>query len=461
MAELTIPVHPDHIKTLQNHPDLLEELGKCATDFRFFLNYWRFKDQEHGEIKTLGHELWGGQETFCTAVVTHNKLYALKARKLGFTTIETAYDAWCGRFRDTNGRVHLFSRREDAAQGILRAVKFGMQRLPEWMRLPVVTNTAGIYALRGHEDDLRQWYAYPADQDTAVEDSCNHAHVDEWARMTNPQRVWQAIEPTMAGSCHLITTGLGPGNYSSTFWLMSMAGDTVFEPVFIPALERPDRDEAWYAQKKRGTDALALAHEYPMKWEDALSSGAEFVFTAQELDVATQDAKGPQEPQRGRRYIKSWDIGRHRDACVGIVLDVTDPIVDVVAYHRLREVSYPMIQWQIEQTHHKYPGGITVIEDNAAGEAVRENLNLNEREVLGFSTNGKSKPMILTNLKRGYQHQTLRFDKHAWPQLLKEQQQYQIEDEGLIQDSVMALAIGYNQAHAMPTRGHVHELQTW
>jgi hypothetical protein len=35
--------------------------------------------------------------------------------------------------------------------------------------------------------------------------------------------------------------------------------------------------------------------------------------------------------------------------------------------------------------HHAYPG-ITVVEDNAAGEAVRENLNLPEHQVLGFTT---------------------------------------------------------------------------
>ena len=139
-----------------------------------------------------------------------NWVYFLKARKLGETTIACAYDAWVMRFRDANARVHLFSRRDDAAMELLAAVRVGLERVPTWLQLPVMRATSSVYELSAGKDDRRLAKAYPADRETAVESSCTHGHVDEWARMGNPRKVWQAIEPTMAGSCHIVTTGLGP-----------------------------------------------------------------------------------------------------------------------------------------------------------------------------------------------------------------------------------------------------------
>jgi hypothetical protein len=173
---------------VQDDPDDLDLLLRAAGDFRAFLELWQFTDQEQGEIRVLGEVLWPAQEEFVrvTAVPEAQDeqtgaswLYVLKARKLGETTIACAYDAWVLRFRDRNARVHLFSRREDAARELLQAVKFGLERLPRWLQLPVVRSTASLYELRAGPDDRRLAKAYPADKETAVESSCTHAHVDE------------------------------------------------------------------------------------------------------------------------------------------------------------------------------------------------------------------------------------------------------------------------------------------
>jgi hypothetical protein len=442
------PVGWKHALATSGTPDdLVEELGRCATSFRHFLKYWRFTNQDTGEVQTLGEVLWPAQEEFVRVAESENWVFFLKARQLGETTIECAFDGWVTRFGPQNARVHLFHKRELEAIGLLERVKFGLENLPEFMRLPVQRETLTDYQIGNDEQDTRTVKAYPADNDTARGETCNHAHVDEWAFMSNPGRVWQSIEEACAGTVHFVTTEIGPATYTATFWRSCLAGDQIdrkgrpIYPCFIGALARPDRTPEWLAQKLAAApDKAAVMRELPMRWEDAQVAGGSNVFTTAEIDEAAVDARGLMPPAEGRKYLKSVDVGRHKDAAVIIVLDVTDPVFDVVHYRRLREKTYPMLGREIEEVHGLYPGP-TVIEDNAAGEAVREHLNIREREVHGFKTTAPSKARILQETKALLQAACLKWDPLACPQLDVEMRGYAIPDENVVQDSVMTLAI--------------------
>jgi hypothetical protein len=386
-----------------------------------------------------------------------NWVYFLKARKLGETTIACAYDAYVMRFRDTNARVHLFSRGLDASRELLGTVRFGLDGLPTWLQLPVTRKTMTEHELGAGLDDRRLAKAYPANLETATEASCTHGHVDEWARMINPRKVWQAIEPSMAGSCHIVTTGLGPVNYASGYWRRCLTGDARHRPCFIGALARPDRNDAWLTAQRQGMDEQEFRQEYPTTWQDALFGGGQFVFQSRDIDAASVETHGFGPAREGRKYVKAWDIGRHDDAAVGLVLDVTEDVHDVVAYTRLRNTRYPEIQHAIETMHRAYPG-ITVIEDNAAGQAVRENLDLPTHQVIGFTTSKSSKARIIQQLKIATQGWVIKWDADACPQLDVEMRGYQTPDDHLVQDSVMALAIALEtapQAHRVGRIGPI------
>jgi hypothetical protein len=218
-----------------------------------------------------------------------------------------------------------------------------------WLQLPATRSTADIYELGAGRDDKQLAKAYPADKETAVENSCTHGHVDEWARMGNPRKVWQAIEPTMAGSCHIVTTGLGPTNHTSIYWRRCLAGDAPHHPCFIGALARPDRTTAWLRAKRQG-------------------------------------------------------MGR-----------------------------------EIEAMHRAWP-------DNAAGEDVRENLDLPEHQVIGFTTNASSRARIIQKLRIAIQRWLIQWDSDLHPQLDAEMRGYQLPDDNVVQDSVIALAIALEHA---------------
>ncbi len=134
--------------------------------------------------------------------------------------------------------------------------------------------------------------------------------------------------------------------------------------------------------------------------------------------------------------------------------------MDVVHYVRYRGIPYPELQRRIEMTHETYPG-LTAIEKNSAGEAVMENLNLPEHEVVGFVTSGPSKARILAGLVVAFQKQILKYSPDAWPQLDAELRGYQIPDDQIVQDSVMSIAIAYDYVSSSHLKGRVRRIVTW
>lgn len=464
MAEVAVAVAATAWPEVQADPEKLKILRECAdpvNGFRRFLDFWWFLDQESGTPRKLGEVLWEGQEEVIKVLRDNEWVYELKGRKLGFTTLAIAEDAWVLRFRRPNERVHLFSRREDAAHELLSGVKYGLTRLPDWMKLPADTWKADEIALIGGPDDIRRAKAYPADEETAVEATCTHGHVDEWARMRNPRKVWQAIEPSMAGTCRIITTGLGPANYASTYWVKTLQKDTRFFPLFVDATKRQGRSREWVIKKRKELPEQDARQEYPLEWKDSLFAGAEMPLAGEKLTACGSSGGGLRDAEDGVEYVKAWDIGRHKDAAVGTVWEPTDEGLDLVHYRRLRRNTYPQIQVNIEEVHGLYPG-ITVIEDNAAGEAVRENLDIPERELVGHKTTGVSKPRMIKKLEVAISNEDIHWlrDEGEVEQLHVEMETYQIPDTNVVQDSVMstAIALDYYTKPKKRKRGRIRKV---
>ena len=88
---------------------------------------------------------------------------------------------------------------------------------------------------------------------------------------------------------------------------------------------------------------------------------------------------------------------------------------------------------------HQPTPATTAIEDNAAGEAVRENLNLPPHQLIGFTHHRKaSKARIIANYSRSRIQQLVApsWDAEACPELDAEMRGYQLPDDNVVQDSV-------------------------
>ncbi len=278
------------------------ELAACRASFRHFLRHWRFINRESGEVLNFEH-LWEGQDRIVAAMEKHRQIILLKAGKLGASELECAYDGWMLRFGPPNTRVHLFSMDGRSAKNMMRVVRFGMARLPDWMQFPIMGRTPGgdtteqsMY--RGGPDDIRMVVSYPPTQNAAIDQTAIHSHVDELARMPWPENTWAAVASCIApgGSMHIVSRGQGADNYMTTLWEQAGSGLSpivqVFEawdarprypsrPDLIERVERGELDAkaAWYAETEATMPTLSQLYYFaPRSPEEALAGGAEDAY---------------------------------------------------------------------------------------------------------------------------------------------------------------------------------------
>lgn len=156
---------------------------------------------------------WPKQEDLIRALELYHWVLGVKSRKVGFTTIGVGFGNWIQTFT-ANSRCHYISRRDAAAKDLLDRHKFSYKRLPPYMRLPIAKDNDHIFTIIGPAGDERTVEAYPATEDTAIEQTADYTLLDEFASVREPlaSKLWGGIEPTIApnGYCLMISRGKGP-----------------------------------------------------------------------------------------------------------------------------------------------------------------------------------------------------------------------------------------------------------
>jgi hypothetical protein len=474
--------------TALQDPEELQVLTTICTApeseaFRAFLRLWRYRSQERKDVLVLGDDLWPAQEQLIDSILSNPHLMILKSRKLGLSTVCIAYCGFALRFRGRNERVHLFSRTERSALDLFAAVKFGLDNLPRWMQLPTERVTLKLLTYDAGADDRRELVSYPTSDATAVEAQASHSMVDEAADIPRWNVVFSGLEPTLAdGTSHIIFTGAGPANPTSEHYKRAQAGDTLHQALFLDALQRPDRDAEWLANKRKQMLASQFKCEYPMTVEEALSGSSDLVFDAEDIDRAHEPRlpRGVYYCQRHPltwrtfkpndrcpkcrsyaheiRTVIGWDIGgsgKDADASVGTCLDISGPIVILVEQRRFQGIPYAQLGLEIEQLANDYPRAPVAIEMSGIGAAVRGNLNVADNRIVEFWTTVRSKARIIGNIAVALQNGEIKYDQTECPNLRTELLGYMSDDEYCVTDCVMSLAVALDQAGSIPPLGRV------
>jgi hypothetical protein len=447
---------------LENLPLVVRLASPDAREsFGAWLEVWTFIDEE-GRTRTLAESLWQGQRRFLEVLLGEGHVLSIKSRKVGLSTLVCAHAAWTARIRDRNASVHLLSYREDAARELLRNLRRGFEGLPLFLRLPVTRETSTVVSYAAGASDTRTLKVFPATPNAAIESTCSHLVLDEWAHSFDPEAVWAALEPTLAprASSALITTARSPDDFVHDYYLRSERGETRHRPVFVSALERPGRSLAWREEKLRQEGKLQTLRNYPLTAEEAFAHASEPYFPSELLEAAQQDALPRSPARQGDRYLKAWDIGR-KDASVCVVLRAPAKdevqVLQVVGYQRLVGEDYPAIQRAIESMHYQYPGP-TVIEANSIGMPLMQNLGLPKDQLIEHTTTHDSKQAMLTEIEFHLQQQTLKIHRD-FQQLLAELADYRLPDRSITQDSVVALGLAVanaQHAHALAGGGRIN-----
>lgn len=271
----------------------------------------------------------------------------------------------------------------------------------------------------------------PASRDTGRGFDADRIYVDEAAFQLWAEEVYGSITPAIArgGRLTMVSTPKGRRNLFFRIWAGLEGGN--WKRHLIPWQACPLYDEDWERRERPRYSAQQWAQEFGC---DFVESGLTR-FRAGDIEAAHDGATGFAEPQRAHRYLTAWDIGRHHDATVGITLDVSQEPYQVVRYERHTGLPYPRIQTLIGATH-RWHKGRTVMDSTGAGDPVKENLDV---PAGGFVFTARSKEQALEALAMLLEQHRLKFPYIR--ELEEELLGYEDDDNDLIQDSVMALAI--------------------
>lgn len=291
MTSFTLPSFSQGIANLR--PKVVydwkyEKRAEALQSFVSFLPYWWFINREDPThpLRFEARTMWRGQTELSELFDEEPWVFALKAGKLGFTQLETAFDAYRG-LKLSNSRVHLFSMNQVSSKSLLGYVRYGLERLPDWFEVRIRADLAGgdtteqlIVTVGPDVSDKRTWVSYAAGDNVSIDQTCIHAHVDELARMTHPEATWSAVQSTVSpidGTCHIVTRGQGESDFLENLWDAASPGEAgslvgrahgvrtgKLVGYFAPFDYRGDRNELW-----RETEAATMTPQQLAWWAPA------------------------------------------------------------------------------------------------------------------------------------------------------------------------------------------------
>lgn len=420
------------------------EWRRCKTDPAYVAEkYWHIRHPERGSILL---EMRVAQRETLEAWLNERQTITLKARQIGFSTL-AAFTMWWITFFHDNRPVYALSKTEREAQKLLDKVKYGMDRLPEWMidRGPQVLQRT---MQKINFDNGSTIECLPA-TDPARGESAYMIFVDEWAHFEDAERAWAAIEPAtdVGGRVHAISSANGVGNLFHKMVVGAMTRTNNFKFIFYSWRAVPERNDAWYETKRRNMLEWQLNQEYPSDVNSAFVRSGRPLFDLEILDkspielpdigrlrpVSVRTAEFVLEndgalaiwklPEATHSYVIGADVAEgmeHGDFSVAQVLDVSNGrLVAKWRGHIDPDLFGSDILWNLA---YFYNNAFVGIETNNHGLTTNVALknkgysnlyyrhSYDERTArrtkkLGWLTTAKSKPLMIDELIR-----SLRFD---------------------------------------------------
>ena len=360
----------------------------------------------------------------------------LKARQVGISltvALEALYNSlhrapWLGLF---------ISRNQDLAQQLIAYCQYalgGLQQVPD-----LLTESRSELGFANGSRIL----ALPANPAAGRGFPASALYLDEFAWCQYAQQIYDGASAAVApgGQVTVLSTPNGRNNLFFRLWEGLEGGAWARHRVHWADCPRYTDDPTWEATKRAELTREAFAQEYDC---DFVTSGAA-VFAPDDLTRAKQDWNP--DPRGCEQFVTAWDIGRRQDWTVGITWGRRGEVWHEVAFWRDR-VPYPVVEAVIDARTALY--GPPYIESNGVGDPVIENLTT---AALPFTTTARTKLQAVQALQLLLQHGHL---KYGSPELDRELALYEWADEALVQDCVMAAAIGALQIVTAPGPSNIY-----
>lgn len=142
----------------------------------------------------------------------------------------------------------------------------------------------------------------------------------------------------------------------------------------------------------------------------------------------------------GNRFVHGWDLADKSDWTVGTTWDTTFKPKRMVEFERFHRQGWSHVYDRIRARHAKYGNSSTWVDSTGVGDVVLEELGDIGAQGVRFTRNVKDE--LLANVQSLLSLREIEFP--AIIEFLEEMRFYEREDDGLITDCVMSLAVAAN-----------------
>jgi hypothetical protein len=287
-----------------NNDEKLEELTKCADDFRYFAeNYVWITHPKRGLVL---FELYGYQLRCIEDYDNHKHNIIRKFRQGGLTTLTVIWAMWRCIFKNDQ-KIMVLSKSDREAKAAGKIVTNVMKYMPEWMKPDVELDNQHEKVFRDTNGSIEFWTC-----EAARSKSLTYLIIDEAAFIKNMDEHWKSMYPTLAtgGSCIVISTVHGLGNWYEEWFHAAEQGKNMFHVIDIEYTENPEYNNAdWVKEMRANLGARGWRQEV---LGDFLGSGETYVEGECIARLARQVGRTPPI----KKLFPEWendDSGTHEE----------------------------------------------------------------------------------------------------------------------------------------------------
>ena len=454
-----------------NRQKQVAEIIKCGKQPVYFFN--TYVKIQHSVKGLIPFNTYPFQDKCVNSFIDNRFNIVLKSRQQGMSTLVASYAVWMAIFQKEKN-ILIIATKLSVAQNFITKVKSMIKSLPKWLMLPEIkaNNKQQIYFNNGS-----QIKAIPTSEDAGRSESLSLLIVDEAAFVRNFDTIWTGIYPTIStgGRAILLSTPNGVGGQYYKLYTDAEAGLNEFNPIKIMWSDNPDYNQEWFEQITANMSKRQIAQEYLC---DFTTSGETFL-SAEELEWIKINLQSPVEragednnvwiweyPLSEHDYVISADVARgdSKDYSTFHVLDIVTGVVVAEYKGKIRPDNFAdlLCEWG-----YRYNKALLCPENNSYGYATilkiqekqyprlyyrqRKNVYLgnyvpkSSADVAGFTTNGKTRSMILSKLEEVIRNKQLLIKSSRTYEELKTFSWTTGRAEakrGFHDDLVMSLAIG-------------------
>ncbi len=401
------------------------EIIKCGKEPAYFFN--TYLKIQHPVKGLIPFNTYPFQDECVQHFIDNRFNIVLKSRQLGLSTLVAAYSVWLAIFQKEKN-ILVIATKLSVAQNFITKVKSMIKSLPNWLLLPDIVSNNKQQIQFSHGSSIK---AIPTSEDAGRSEALSLLIVDEAAFVRNFDTIWTGIYPTIStgGRVVILSTPNGVGGQYYKLYTEAESGLNEFNAIKLPWDVHPEREEEWFSKTTANMSERQIAQEYLCDFAssgDTYLGGADLKWV-RDCVTAPVAREGEDKnvwvwkyPLTEHDYIISADVARgdSKDYSTFHVIDVNDGELVAEYKGKIRPDNFAelMSDWG-----HKYNKALLCPENNSFGyatilklqELAYPRLYYRKRQgvyiggyvpkqspdVAGFTTNGKTRSMILSKLE--------------------------------------------------------------